>query len=262
MRWLLGHDRPLGTDHGSEVHDVAATYRADERPAPPGRPWVALDMITSVDGATAVDDHSKLLGSPGDRAVFSALRALADVVLVGAGTLRDENYGPPRVDADTRTARLAAGQHGVPTLAVMSNRLALDPQARVFEGGHRPVVLAPRDAPARARAALDAVADVVEAGNTVVEPRLALAALHDRGAQVVVCEGGPTLNAALFADDLVDEICLSLSPLVVGGTAARLAGTLAPMQRRFRLARVLEEDSMLFLRYVREPDADEGPDPS
>lgn len=232
--------------------EVAARYRADDRPAPADRPWVALDMITSVDGATAVAGRSGGLGSPADKVVFRSLRALADVVLVGAGTARAEDYGPPRLDTELQAARAAAGQHPLPSVAVVTNRGALDPRARLFADGHRPLVVVPTQVPAAARASLEAVAELVDAGEAEVDLGAALRALRARGARVVVCEGGPTLNAALFADDLVDEVCISYAPLVVGGPAERLAAGLAPSDLPLRLTRVLEADGMLCCRYVRD----------
>ena len=244
--------RQLLPSQGTPVPDVAARYRAAARREPPGRPWVVLDMITTIDGATAVAGRSGGLGSPGDKAVFRALRALADVVLVGAGTARAEDYGPPQLAEELQTARRAAGQPARPELAVVTNRLALDPTARLFADGHRPLLLAPVEAPAAARAALAPHATILDAGSEAVDTSQALAALRARGARVVVCEGGPTLNAALFADDLVDEVCVSFAPLVVGGPADRLAGPLAATRLAFVLEQALEEDGMLFCRYVRD----------
>lgn len=244
--------RRLLPSPATPVADVAALYRAAPRPAPPGRPWLVLDMITSLDGATAVAGRSGGLGSAGDKAVFRALRALADVVLVGAGTARAEDYGPPRLTGELQAARRAAGQSPQPELAVVSNRLALDPTARLFTDGHRPVLLAPQAAPAAARVALAPHATILTAGGARVDVREVVATLGTRGARVVVCEGGPTLNAALFAADLVDEVCVSTAPLVVGGNTASLAGALGPTRLAFTLEQVLEEDGMLFCRYVRD----------
>ena len=102
------------------------------REAPEGRPWVIVDMMSSVDGATAVAGRSGGLGGPGDKAVFRALRAVPDVILVGAATARVERYGPVRLDDEVRARRVARGQSSLPRLALVSGRLDLDPDAAMF----------------------------------------------------------------------------------------------------------------------------------
>jgi riboflavin biosynthesis pyrimidine reductase len=216
--------------------DPAAAYHADVRD---GSPWVLVNMIASVDGATAVQGRSGAMGGPGDKRVFGAIRAVADVILVGAGTVRAENYGP--VPAPTR-------------LAIVSAALDLAPTARVFTGGARPIIVTHERAPADRRAALAGVAEVLTFGDDRVDVRAALDAFAADGARVVVCEGGPSLNGQLVAEDLVDEQCLTVAPLLVSGDSARLAhGANPAAPERLTLQRVLEEDGYLFLRYVRAP---------
>jgi riboflavin biosynthesis pyrimidine reductase len=225
--------------------DLAEAYGSAERPTPAGRPWVAVNMITSADGATAVGGRSGPLGGPADKAVFAALRASADVVLVGAGTARAEGYGPARNRPD--------GSPG-PRIAVVTRSGALEPDARLFSGA-RPVVVTCESCPPGRRAALGAVADVVVAGDDAVDLGAALGALADQGAGVVVCEGGPTLNGDLVAAGLIDEWCLSLAPVLAGGTSARASnGPSLPATTPMRLAHLLEDDGFLFARYVRSPD--------
>ncbi len=122
--------------------DAAGLYAADHRPPGPDRPWVAVNMVASVDGAVTVEGRSGGLSSPGDKAIFFALRSVADVILVGAGTVRAENYGPPRISPEDQAARQARGQAPVPTIAVVSGRLDLDPGHRLFvDSPTRPVIL-------------------------------------------------------------------------------------------------------------------------
>jgi len=211
--------------------DVEAVYAGDDRP---GARWVLVNMISTVDGATAVAGRSGGLGGPADKRVFAAIRSLADVILVGAGTVRAENYGPPQTD--TR-------------LAIVSARLELPPDSRVFAGGFRPTVLTTGRADPAQRAALAEVADIVIAGD---DDRVDLGLAVGTLSGVVVCEGGPSLNGQLIALDLVDELCLTFSPLLATGTSARVAhGPDIDPPRPLRLGRVLEEDGLLFLRYVR-----------
>ncbi len=241
-------------DDNGEV-DPSGVVAAEHRQPPATRPWVLVHMITSLDGATSVGGRSGGLGGPGDRALFRAVRAIADVILVGAGTVRAEGYGPPRLPDETIAARTARDQAPVPRLAVVSAQLDLEPGAPVFAGaGHRPLVATHAGAPADRRTALGAVADVVSFGERSVDLASLLARLRAEGAGIVVCEGGPTLNASLFAADLVDELCLTIAPVVVGGESTRLVAGAPTEVRRFSLDRVLEEDGYLFVRYLRRAD--------
>jgi riboflavin biosynthesis pyrimidine reductase len=238
--------------------DPAGLYAADERPAPAGRPWVLVNMISSLDGAAVVAGTSGALGGPADKVVFRAVRAVADAIVVGAGTVRAERYGPPRLDEALRAGRRARGQDDLPRLVVVSRSLDLDPDLPLFaEPGPRPLVLCPPDAAGGgAWRALGEVDDVVPCGDRPGEVDLAgaLGLLGDRGCRCVLAEGGPSLNGDLLALGLVDELCLTLAPLVVGGDAPRIARAggpgLAPPEG-FALERVLEGDGMLFVRAVR-----------
>jgi riboflavin biosynthesis pyrimidine reductase len=243
---------PLAEPDGEEVTDVDAFVAAELRPRPSDRPWLAVNTITSLDGATAVDGLSGPLQEPADKAVFMALRAAADVVLAGASTVRAEGYGPARATPERRAARRARGQSEVPSIAVISRSLDLDPEAPLFTAAKaRTIVLTCDAADAERRRALDAVADVAVCGAERVEPGLALAALGDRGASFVLCEGGPHLNGHLVAADVVDEWCLSLGPVLTGGSSPRASIGAPTRLERYRLDRILEEDSLLVLRYVR-----------
>lgn len=233
--------------------DPAATYAADDRGSTRSRPWVLLDMVASLDGAVSVEGRSGGLSSPGDRAVFHGLRALADAVLVGAGTARAERYGPTRVPPEVVERRLAAGQAAQPELVVVSASLSFpDDQPFLAATGGRPVIATVAAADPARRAALAERVELVDVGDDAVDPVRLVAALGHRGHRVVLCEGGPTLNGTLAEHDLVDEICLSVSPLAVSGTAGRIVhGPPLDPPHRFALERVLEEDAVLFLRYVR-----------
>jgi len=207
-------------------------------------------MVASVDGAVTVDGRSGGLSGPGDKVIFFALRSIADVILVGAGTARAENYGPPRITDDQRDARVARGQEPAPTIAVVSGRLHLDPAARLFvDSPTRPIILTTEHADADRRTALDEVGEILPAGATAFDPALALDLLRQRGARVVVCEGGPTLNGWLLAAGLVDELCLTVAPLLVGGEDPRLAhGVATEPALAVDLDRILTEQGFLFLR--------------
>ncbi|MBO0828871.1 MAG: pyrimidine reductase family protein [Streptosporangiales bacterium] len=244
MRALL----PAASAGASDV-DLAAAYAY-----PPG-PWVRANMIASVDGAAVLDGGSRALGSAADRELIGTLRALADVVLVGAGTARVERYGPLRPRSARRSARVAAGLPPCPRLAVVSGSLDLDPAAPMFTAAEVPtLVVTCSAAPAERLRALGEVAEVVLAGDSRVDVAAAVAALRARGLPHVLCEGGARLLGQLTAAGRLDELCLTVSPLLVAGTAPRvLAGTPLPAPAPVRLAGVLEESGYLYLRYVRAP---------
>jgi riboflavin biosynthesis pyrimidine reductase len=206
---------------------VTATEAYDvPRPRPGDRPWVGLCMVASVDGSTVIDHRSHALSSDADRAVLAALRSLADVILVGAGTVRIEGYGPPR----------KPGQR----IGVVSRRGEVDLTAPLFTSGRGFLVL-PRSAPAVA-------VDSVRAGDHEVDLADALAQLE---ADFVQAEGGPSLNGALADAGLIDELNLTVSPQLAGGAGPRVTTGAAPRADRFDLAHVLEDDGFLFTRYVR-----------
>lgn len=234
--------------------DPVEAYLAAARPAPDGRPWVTLSMVSSLDGGTAVGGRSGPLGGAPDREVFRAVRAIADVVLVAAGTVRVEDYGPVRLSPDARAARFAAGRSPEPArLAVVSASLDLD-LGRAAEGPVRPLVLTVDDADPDRRAACEAHAEVRTHGPGRVDLGLALAGLRADGADVVVCEGGPSLNAALVAADLVDEWCVTVAPAVVGGDSLRVvagAPELGGGGQALTLVSLLEADGVLIGRWLR-----------
>ena len=236
-----------------EVDDVDALVAAEPRPTPVGRPWLLVNMIASLDGAITVEGRSGQLGRPADRQVFSALRAIGDVVLAGAGTVRAEGYGPARPSEAQRAARRARGQAEVPTIAVVTRSLDLDLDTALFTtDGPRPIVITCRAAPPDRRRRVGERADLLVVGEDDVDLTAAVAELAARGVDVVTCEGGPRLNGDLLAADLVDEWNLSVSPLLVGDSSGRsAAGPRPTAPRPLVLARLLEGDGLVLGRWVR-----------
>ena len=215
------------------------------------RPGVRVNMISSVDGATSVGGLSGSLGGKADQRLFMVLRSLADVVVVGAGTMRSEGYGPARLDEGLQQARRRREQRPVPPIAVVTRSCALDWQAPFFtEATVRPIVLTALAAPASRRERAAEVAEIVVAGDEDVDPRQALQELASLGARSVLVEGGPSLNAQLVAQGVVDELCLTLSPRLVAGDARRiLHGSALPLPVSADLVAVYEEDGFVFFRY-------------
>jgi len=226
---------------------------ADERPPPPDRPWLMTNMIASVDGATAVDGLSGGLGGSGDKAVFRAVRASCDWVLVASATAAAETYRMPLASADIAARRAARGRSTAPNLAIVTASGRVDPSipalAARTPGQLRPLVIAGRDADEDALAALDA--DIVRLSTPQPEPHGILHELRTRGADVVLAEGGPRFNGILHTAGVVDEFCLSLAPALAGGDSARIIASGSGGAVAMHLDRLLEEDDALFARYLR-----------
>lgn len=216
------------------------------------RPWLRMNFVSSADGAATHDGLSGGLGNEADRRLFDVLRRLCDVVLVGAGTVRAEGYGPMRLDPPAVRWRVGAGLPEHPFFAIVSGRLDLDPSSAIFtDAPVRPIVVTIERAPAERRRALEAVADVIVAGDGELDAAAAVGELNRRGLAQVHCEGGPTLFGSLLAADVVDELCLTLSPQLEAGDARRIANGTLPESRGLSLARVLRSDSTLLLGYAR-----------
>ena len=208
-------------------------------------------MIASLDGGAEIDGLSGGLGAPADKAVFGAMRAMADVIIVAGGTARAENYGPAVRRDSVVQARRRAGRAAVARIAVLSASLDFDPNARLFERlDEPPLIFTNPQSSQERRAAISDRSELVVLDH--VTPAAVLAELSERGLNVAVLEGGPSLNGQFLAADLVDEINLSLAPLAVGGDAMRITrGHDVPDPRAFDLARVWHGDGILFLRYIR-----------
>jgi riboflavin biosynthesis pyrimidine reductase len=228
--------------------DLIAAYAM-----PADRRWVRANFVSSLDGAAYLDGRSEGLSGPADHRVFGILRMLCDAVLVGAGTLRDEQYKAVRPTAERREWRLAHGLAEHPTLVIASGRLDLAPDHPALDNAPvRPVVLTGARGTADARLALEKVADVVVLGEDTVDLPAALDELERRGLRRILTEGGPHLFGALTAAGLVDELCLTLSPLLAGAGASRISAGFAAMgPHEVTLRHTLHADGMLFLRYSR-----------
>jgi 5-amino-6-(5-phosphoribosylamino)uracil reductase len=248
-------DRLLPTDGTpADVADDADLVPLYDFPPDLDRPWVKVNFVSSVDGAVSLGGRSGGLSDPNDKKIFRLGRALADVVLVGARTALIERYRgvrPGEVPADLR-AKL--GLAAVPTIAVVTRSCSLEPHSDLIAKPLVPTIVFTTDAaPQERRSALaDAGAQVVVAGDDDVDLTEVVAELDRRALRRVCCEGGPQLFGSLITDGLVDELDLSVAPLLVGGDAGRIAhGHLPADPTRLRLASVLHADDQLLLRYVR-----------
>jgi riboflavin biosynthesis pyrimidine reductase len=233
--------------------DPEAVHARYAREAPDDRPFVMTNMIESVDGGTAIDGVSGGLGGESDRRVFRAVRTVPDVILVAARTANAEHYKAPAISDETRAARVARGQAASPRLALVTGELSVDLSLPMFTepGDARPIVLTAASAPVNRRDEVEAVAEVLVVGEDKVDLTEAMRQLRRRGAGIVLCEGGPSLNGGMVGQDLVDEWNVSFSPTLAGGESHRIVNTAPPALRPLALSHVLEDDGMLFLRYTR-----------
>jgi len=198
------------------------------------RPWIGLCMVASIDGSTVVDGASAGLSSSNDAGVLHRLRELADVVIVGAGTVRDEGYGAPK----------RAGQR----IGVVTARGAVDVSTTLFTSGSG-FLITPADTP------IPPGVDAVRAGAGHVDLSAALARLGEvcDSPTFVQAEGGAGLNGALFGEDLIDEINVTTSPLTVGGDGPRLSAGGTGHAHRYTLAQlVIDDDSFVYSRWLRQ----------
>jgi riboflavin biosynthesis pyrimidine reductase len=237
---------------------LAALYAYPDPGAPPGC-WVRANMVASVDGAAALDGRTSGLSGEADEQVFAVLRALADVILVGAGTARAEGYAPVRPRSEgLRWAWLRERRTPSAPIAVVTRALGLDLASPLLTGAPphaRTIVITTQAAPADRRAAAARTADVIVAGEASVDVKAALDALAGRGYQRVLTEGGPHLLAQIAGAGLLDELCLTLSPLLAGPGADRIVAGGLPMPggaaQPFRLEHALEAEGFLLCRYLR-----------
>jgi len=211
------------------------------------RPWVRTNFVASVDGAAQDPDGvSGGLGGEPDARVFKVLRSLCDVVVVGAGTVRAEGYRP--ISADSVHRELREGLAPAPLLAVVSRNLGI-PDALVVPGT---IVITTASSPDAMRARLAETVDVIVAGEQEVDWAAVLDVFAARGLSRVLCEGGPSLHGALIEHDVVDEVCVTISPQLVAGTGKRVAHSASPVPRELRLGHCVEDEGVLLTRWVRD----------
>ncbi|WP_190217134.1 pyrimidine reductase family protein [Streptomyces griseosporeus] len=235
--------------------ELADAYAYPQLPPGEPRPWLRANMVSTLDGAAQHDGRSQPISNATDMRVFGTLRALADVVIVGAETVRQEGYRPARAREEFAERRAAAGQGPAPAIAVVTASLDLDFSLPLFTSPLVPTLLLTGAAasPERRAAAEKAGARVVIAGDGVgVDPVRAVRALAELGHTRLLTEGGPRLLGQLVAAEVLDELCLTVSPMLTAGDAQRIAGgPSVTVPHRFALMSLLEEDGFLYSRYRR-----------
>jgi riboflavin biosynthesis pyrimidine reductase len=226
MRQLL--PEPISEMTVQDAYSSALGYHSD-------RPWVSLSMIASIDGSTVVDGNSGALSSPTDSAVLSQLRKIADVIIVGAGTVRGEGYGPPR----------KKGQR----VGVITAMGSVDLTMPLFTSGAGFIITS-------IEGAIESThVDVLRTGHNKVDLREAVRRIPELcpNARVVQAEGGAALNGSLLDADVLDEINVTTSPATVGGGGPRISSMAADHQHRFDVAQLaIDDESFLYARWLRQ----------
>ena len=226
--------------------ELASGMRLHEL-APPDRPYLGVNMVSSLDGKATLDWRTRGLSTDVDRRLFHHLRTQADAVMVGAGTARAERYGRITKNDELRQKRVNEGLVPDALAVVVSGRLDLPPDLPLLNEPDQRVVIATgsdEELPG-----LESKVEYARVGDDL--PRL-MAYLKERhGVRSVLCEGGPTLNSFLFAADLVDELFLTLNPKVIGGAAALtiVAGRELVEPLEPGLVSIAEADSELYTRW-------------
>jgi riboflavin biosynthesis pyrimidine reductase len=257
VRKIFPADPAAPDIRADDVEALAALYAYPAGVS--GAPWVRANMIESIDGGASLNGRSGGLSGDADRLVFAVLRSLADVILVGASTARAEKYRPVREQEIWPKLR-GERQQPTPPIAVVTRKLDLDldgPLVSGAPGSARTILLTTEAAPAGRREAASVHADVVVTGRDTVQPSAVAAELGRRGYRNVLLEGGPSLLRQVADAGLLDELCLTFSPVLEGGVAGRI---LSPPQTaderegavaQLSLAHVLEADGSLLCRYLR-----------
>ncbi len=240
-----------------EAGDELDDFGLAEAYAFPRERWLRTNMVMSADGAGSLGGLSGGLSAAGDKRVFAILRVLADVILVGSGTAEAENYKPAR--PRPALASLRADRPPTATIAVVSGSLDLDLDSPLFTDAPpdaRTIVITRETARPDLRTAAAKAADLIVAGQDKVDLAAALEALADRGLRRVNCEGGPHLLTQVAAAGLLDELTLTVSPLLAGPGPGRIvAGAAFASASPLTLAQVLTEDGFLFCRYLSQQQA-------
>jgi riboflavin biosynthesis pyrimidine reductase len=239
---------------GPGIDDALAPYAEVDRSTPDGRCWVTAHMVAGLDGTAAVQGRVGSLSTPPDAALFAAMRTLADVVLVGASTVRKEGYGAINLSPERVASRTEQGLTANPPLAIVSRSLDLDWSSKAFTKAapdSRTIVVTCAAAPPDLLEQAREVADVVVAGEDSVDAASLMNQLAERGLRRVLCEGGPTWLGELVMACLLDELCLTVSPIMGGDPLPVAVFPAGADLAQFSLRHVLQADDTLFLRYEK-----------
>jgi riboflavin biosynthesis pyrimidine reductase len=249
-------ETPLTLLEAGRVIDEGELAQFYGYPADHDGTWVRANFITSVDGGATADGTTSAMGGPGDKFIFNLLRELADVIVVGAGTVRIEGYSGAHLSAAQRQRRQARGQSEVPQLAIVTKSGRLDRAMGVFTRTEvPPLVCTCAAACDETRHQLAGLAEVLDCSGDdpgKVDEAALLATLAARGMRRILTEGGPMLHGSLIERRLLDELCLTIAPYIVGGLPRRIATGPGQLVTQMRCAHLLTDDAgYLYTRYVK-----------
>lgn len=247
---------------GEELTDPMLPYLAVDRTQPKHECWVTGHMVAGLDGTAAIEGKVGAFSNEVDQRLFRRMRQIADVVLVGAETVRREGYGLARLSDQAKQQRQDQGKPPTPPVAVVSGSLDLNWKFKLFSKAPehaKTIIITTESADPDRRAEAEQYTTVITAGEDRVEPEIALQELAKLGHRVVLCEGGPTLLGEFVAADRLDELCLSISPLIGGDNLPTAVTPDGSGLSAFELKSIMAEGHTLFLRYEshRQEDGDD-----
>lgn len=216
---------------------------------PSERPFVAVNMITTLDGRAALGGNTKELGSDADTEHLVSLRTGFDAVLIGAGTMRAERYGPIISRPAHRQERQERGLSPDALAVIVSGDLDLPFDAPLFTSGRGRVVIFSRGTKVPETAT---PVELVAAGDRLRMAEVLEHLYREERVRTLLCEGGPHLFGQLVAEDLVDELYLTVTPVLTGGEALRVLEGDLPDTASFELVDLSEEEGDVFARYRRQ----------
>ena len=241
MRRLLPDPGP------TTVSEQLEAYRPWEE-APAERPLVAMNFVATADGRATIEGRSGPIGSDTDTAMLAGLRLRCDALMVGAGTMRVEQYGRLVTKDETRERRRRDGLPPEPLMVLVSGRLDLPWEAPLFtEGGEVLIFTASEAEPPQTASSVE----VVRHEGAVNLPEALRHLRRERGIRALLSEGGPHLHAQMQADGLVDDLFLTIAPKLSGGEAPRIVEGPLPRVAELDLVWLLEDEGELFARYRR-----------
>jgi riboflavin biosynthesis pyrimidine reductase len=245
---------PSGGRFDTDDGRLAAFY---SYPEDLGRCWVRANMISSLDGGATDDGKAAGLAGPGDRALFSRMRQEADVVLVGASTVRIENYSGAQMSLAQRQERQSRGQAEVPPIAIVTHGADFEHDAKIFTRTEvPPLIMTSREAVDDARGRFGSMVEVIDSSGTQtdrVDLAVVLKTFAKRKLLRVLSEGGPGMISLLIEHGLLDELCVTIAPILVGGQARRIATGGGEAHTRMRRSHLLTDDEgYLYTRYVKD----------
>lgn len=262
---MVGVSDPDAADEVIELGPVGSSFDTDDEgrlaalysyPAHLDRCWVRANMISSLDGGATDDGKAGGLAGPGDRALFTRMRQEADVILVGASTVRIENYSGAQMSVAQRQERTRRGQAELPPIAVVTHSADFEHDAKFFTRSEvAPLIMTCRETVDDARSRFGPLAEVIDASGALtdrVDLAVVLKIFAERGWLRILSEGGPGMLSQLIEHDLLDELCVTIAPILVGGQARRIAAGEGEAHTRLRRSHLLTDDEgYLYTRYVK-----------